>query len=825
MPADRATPAALAPSPARATRAAGRGGDDAGDGHAADGRAAGPPDLRLAGLAGATWLAALAGLHLTASTTGLVAVAAAGAGTLVALHLAGVLGRPSTPVRRSGWALVAVLVGVVCGASATAARSAVRDAAEVRSLVEARAVVTAVLVVRDDPRPVRGVVGRPATLLVPSRSVSLTGADGRRVDVSVRVLVLASDPGWRGLLPGQRLTARGRLAPPRGGDLTAAVLNATGGPVRPATPPAAQRAAGVLRAGLQRACAPLPDEPGGLLPGLVVGDTSHLLPTVQEDFLATGMTHLNAVSGSNVAIVVGAVLLAARWARAGPRLAVGLCGVALVGFVILVRPSPSVVRAATMGAIGLAALAAGRPRAALPALAAGVTVLVLVDPELAGDAGFTLSVLATGGLLLLAPRWRDALRHRGVPPGLAEALAVPAAAQLACAPVVAGISGTVSVVAVPANLLAVPAIAPATVLGVAAATLSPVWPSGAEFLAWLASWPAWWLVTVARYGARLPAGTLPWPDGVTGAVLLATVSAGLLVATRYPVLRRLVLVITVAVVLGALPVRLVAGGWPPPNWVVAACAVGQGDTVVLPVAPGRAVVVDAGPDPGAVDRCLRDLRVREVPLLVVSHFHVDHTGGVAGVFRGRRVGVVLTPSWPDPAVGRELVHAAAASGAAEVRTAPAGWRYQAGAVELTVVGPPYPLRGTRSDPNNNSLMLRATVAGVRLLLTGDAETEEQRALLDHPPPGGLRADVLKVAHHGSAYQDPAFLDAVRPAVALVPVGAGNTYGHPNPAVLSRLSRGGARVLRTDTDGDAAVVVAGSGLAVVVRGVRPGSVRG
>ncbi len=162
------------------------------------------------------------------------------------------------------------------------------------------------------------------------------------------------------------------------------------------------------------------------------------------------------------------------------------------------------------------------------------------------------------------------------------------------------------------------------------------------------------------------------------------------------------------------------------------------------------------------------------------------------------------------------MRAEAVAASADLVSAPAGWRYRAGGVELTVVGPPYPLRGTRSDPNNNSLVLLATVAGVRILLAGDAETEEQRALLDLPPPGGLRAHVLKVAHHGSAYQDPAFLDAVRPAVALVPVGTGNTYGHPNPAVLGRLARGGARVLRTDLDGDVAAVVGQSGLAVVTR---------
>ncbi|MFC0506868.1 ComEC/Rec2 family competence protein [Micromonospora costi] len=781
----------------------------------------GSPDLRLAGLAVAAWLTALAGLHLDAATLLLLAVLAAALSAVGALHLLGVLGRPGRRARRYGWIAVAVGIGVVCGGSATAARLAVRDAAPLRALADQRAVVTAELVVRDDPRPVRGAPGRPATLLVPADLVSLTAPDGRRITGPARVLVLATGPGWQGLLPGQRLAARGRLDIPRGGDLTAVVLSASGPPERHGTPSWAQRAAGSLRAGLQRACAPLPDEQGGLLPGLVVGDTSRLLPMVEEDFRATGMTHLNAVSGSNVAIVVGAVLLLARWSRAGPWLAAGLCGVALVGFVILVRPSPSVVRAATMGAIGLAALAAGRPRAALPALAAAVTVLVLLDPELAGDAGFALSVLATGGLLLLAPRWRDGLRRRGVPAGLAEALAVPAAAQLACGPVVAGLSGTVSVVAVPANLLAVPAIAPATVLGVVAAAVSPLWPAGAEFAAWLASWPAWWLVLVARYGARLPAGTLPWPGGVPGALLLAGLTVALLVAVRRPVVRRLVAVVAVAVVLGTLPVRLVARGWPPPGWVVVACAVGQGDTVVLPVSAGRAVVVDAGPEPAAVDGCLRRLGVREVPLLVVSHLHADHVGGIEGVFRGRRVAAVLAPVSDEPETGRALVRSAAAAGRARLLTASTGWAYRAGHIDLVLLGPPYPLRGTRSDPNNNSLVLRATVAGVRVLLPGDAETEEQRALLDRSPPGALRAEVLKVAHHGSAYQDPAFLDAVRPAVALVPVGAGNTYGHPDPGLLADLGRDGVRVLRTDTDGDVAAVHGERGLAVVTRGVPPG----
>ncbi|MBB4960595.1 competence protein ComEC [Micromonospora polyrhachis] len=783
-----------------------------------------PPDLRLAGLAVATWLTALAGLYLSVPVMVAVAVLA----TIGALALAGqLLRRPPNETRwagigRYGWIAVTVLLGVVCGSTATAARLVVRDATPLANLVTAGASVTAELVVRDDPRAVRGTTGRPPIYLVAVGSSWVRDPAGTRVHTDARILVLASDPDWRELLPGQRVIANGRLAAPQGGDLTAAVLSVGTPPVRLGEPSWAQRAAGTLRAGLQRACAPLPDEPGGLLPGLVVGDTSRLDPAVEDDFLATGMTHLNAVSGSNVAILIGLVLLLARWGRAGPWLAAALCGVALVGFVILARPSPSVVRAATMGAVGLLGLALGRPRAALPALGAAVVVLVVADPELAGDAGFALSVLATGGLLLIAPGWRDALRRRGVPVGAAEALAVPAAAQVACAPVVAGLSGTVSLVAVPANLLAVPAIAPATVLGVVAAVVSPVWPAGAEFVAWLGSWPAWWLVTVARYGARLPVGTLPWLDGVAGGLTLAALTVALLVAARHPLVRRLVAVVAVAVVVGALPVRMVANGWPPEGWVVVVCAVGQGDAVVLPVGSGRAVLVDTGPDPVAVDRCLRRLGIRTVSLLVVSHFHADHTGGVDGVFRGRRVAAVATPQWPEPATGREMVEAAAVRGGAPVAVVGTGWSYLAGRVALASVGPPQQLRGTRSDPNNNSVILSARVRGVHILLAGDAESEQQRALLDNPPPDGLRADVLKVAHHGSAYQDAGFLDAVSPAVALVPVGVDNRYGHPNAAVLGRLARGGARVLRTDTDGDLAVVVRpGRGLAVVVRGSEVG----
>src|SRR5439155_16218076 len=283
--------------------------------------------------------------------------------------------------RGPAWSRVAlgVLVGVLAGAGATAARVAVRDAEPLAGLARHHAAVCLDLVVDDDPRPVRGAAGRPPEVAVPARLRAVCGPVALRQ--SARVLVLAGDPAWRGLLPGQHLTADGRLGPGRPGDLRAAVLVAAGPPRGVGPPSWPQRAAGRLRAGLQRACAPLPAERGGLLPGLVVGDTSRLDPAVADDFRTTGMTHLVAVSGANLAIVAGLVLGLVRWCRAGPRLAAGLCLVALVGFVILVRPSPSVLRAAAMGALGLVALAVGRPASAVPGLATAVTVLVVLDPQ------------------------------------------------------------------------------------------------------------------------------------------------------------------------------------------------------------------------------------------------------------------------------------------------------------------------------------------------------------------------------------------------------------------------------------------------------------
>ena len=519
------------------------------------------------------------------------------------------------------------------------------------------------------------------------------------------------------------------------------------------------------------------------------------------------------MSGSNVAIVLAAVLALSGRIGIGLRVRPLLAAVALVAFVVLARPSPSVLRAAAMGAVALLALLTGGRRRAVPALAGAVLVLVLVSPDLASSPGFALSVLATAGLVVLGPPWRDALARR-LPSWLADALAVPAAAQVFCGPVVVALAGTLGLLSVPANLLAVPAVAPATVLGVVAALTAPVLLPLAQLAAWLAYLPTAWLVLVSRTGARLPFAALPWPDGSRGALLLVLLTACAFPALSRPRLRRALLVAALAVASTAGTLALALPGWPPRGWFLVMCDVGQGDAMVISTGPHQAVVVDAGPDPDLADACLRRLDVRSVPLVLLTHQHADHVDGLPGVLRGREVGTVEIGPQDDPPQQAAKVHGWAREAAVPVVRAALGEVREQGGVRWSVLAPGRAYSGTRSDPNNDSVVLRLEAGGIVVLLSGDIEPEAQSDLLASGQ--DLRADVLKVPHHGSGYQSEAFLAAVGARVALTSVGSGNSYGHPDGDTLDLLRRQGARSYRTDLDGDIALVNGSTGLRVVAR---------
>ncbi|MEV7807782.1 ComEC/Rec2 family competence protein [Microbispora sp. NPDC088329] len=860
----------------------------------------GPGPAALATPALASWLTALVLLGCPAVAGAAVALAAAVAGTVTWAvarrpndmadptqapvgeygrggaaeaggRFAGPAGAPGAAVRIA----LAALASVAVTASVAAFTVHGVTTGPVPEMARRDATVTAEAEITDDPRirPHQGGVSRRETAVVRARMLVVTTARERYV-VDVPVVLLGPADGWRSLLPSQRVRVRGRLGPAEPGEPVAAVMLVRGPPEPIGAPSAVQRAAGVLRAGLREASGVLPDDQRGLLPGLVVGDVSRLDEEVRLDLATAGLGHLTAVSGTNLAIVAGAVLVLGRFAGLPLALRAVVAVVAMIAFSIVARPSPSVLRALVMGTVAAVALGTGRPRDGVAALSATVLGLVVFDPGLSRQWGFALSVFATGGILVLAPRWRDRLTARRVPRLLAEALAVAAAAQTAVTPLLVLMSGRLDLAAIPANLLAEPAVAPATVLGFCAAVIAPVSMDLARLLVRPAGWAVGWIIAVAQRAADLPFASAEWLGGVPGVAVLAVAAVAGWLVLRGRARRRLVAALAAGALLAALVAMPVVSPWPPPGWLLVVCDVGQGDALVLAAGPGRAVVVDAGPQPGPADRCLRALGVRQVPLVVLTHPHLDHVGGLPGVLRRRAVGaVVVSPGRvPEGEAGRVSAQLRTAR-IPEWQAVP-GMRWRFGPSEITVVAPEPGVApqgtGEGATANNASVVLLvrwsgpptaprdpppvahgvAPVQGAAAargaaavpavprvsgapgapagpgalpasgpilgaaLLAGDLETEAQEALVRCGLP---RVDVLKVPHHGSSRQAPAFLAATGARAALISVGAVNDYGHPAPLTLRRLRWLGMRPYRTDLSGDIAVVAAHNGLAVVVRG--------
>ncbi|MGE2714935.1 ComEC/Rec2 family competence protein [Mycolicibacterium litorale] len=479
---------------------------------------AAPLDLRLVPAASTAWAVTAAAIHWNTGAAVLALLGGVAATALAAVWGSGE--RTGAAALRSAAAgLVAV---ALVGAAFTVAVSARVD--QVRHHpVAARYGTTAVVTVTpgDSPRPLGG-----ARLIF--RGV-LHQVDGQ--PASGRVVVFASVKGFGDVSAGRPAAFAARISRPTRRGLTVAVLSATGDATVGEAAPVHRMAQHVRTEFAEAARGALPVDQAAMLPALVLGDTAAVPADITAEFRTAGLTHLTAVSGANVTIVCGAVLLSA--AVLGPRAAVALAGLALLVFVVVVQPSASVLRAAVMGAITLVALVTHRRRQAIPALAASVLLLLIAAPELAVDAGFALSVAATAGLVVIAPVWSRRLNARGWPKPLADAVSIAMAAQLVTAPLVAGISGSVSLVSVIANVVVAPIIPPITVIGTAAAALCPLWPAGAGLLIRFTGPQLWWLLNVADRAAAVRGASVPVPSGWAGVGLVALGGIGLVVLWRW----------------------------------------------------------------------------------------------------------------------------------------------------------------------------------------------------------------------------------------------------------------------------------------------------
>lgn len=545
---------------------------------------------------------------------------------------------------------------------------------------------------------------------------------------------------------------------------------------------------------------------GALLPGLSLGDTTGVPEDLEQDMRRSALAHLVAVSGANLALVVGmAVWVTALFGGSvRARLIVGSS--ALVGFVILVTPEPSVVRAAVMAVIVLGALAIGRPFHGLPVLGLTVWVLLIIDPWRSVEFAFVLSVAATAGILLAYARLAVAL-ERVMPKPFAWFVALPLSAQLAVQPVIILLRPMLPVWGIPANVLAAPAAPLVTFFGVMGALTGPLPVPLAEVFTWLGWFPAAWIAAIARAVSAAPLTEVPWVPGIPGVIVLAIVTAIALAAIRAkkPGLWLLgsIVVLVVGVVSHTAP-QMVLARQVPAGWSIAQCDVGQGDSVVYRTV-GTVVVIDTGDDEELMQRCLDVLRIGHVDYLVITHFDRDHSGATH-VFHGMTSMVLTGP--PDNDRDRQRLAELARHGAT-IRQVIEGDHVDLRGAVMDVVWPSgIPL----SDPGNASSVVVVFTptsecpACLSMVALGDVGEQSQRMLADRL--ASTRVDVVKVSHHGSSDQYGDLYRQLGSRISLIGVGKENGYGHPSPHIIADLTGQGQLIVRSDQHGTA--VMAGSG---------------
>ena len=517
-----------------------------------------------------------------------------------------------------------------------------------------------------------------------------------------------------------------------------------------------------------------------LIPGIVIGDTRLQTQEFAELMRRSGLSHLTAVSGANFAIVSSFIFWLTGWFIPNRRQRLIVSGIFLFFFLLLVRPSPSVLRAAVMAAVVLISRYRGTQSRAASSLAVAIGLLLIADPFQGFDPGFVLSVLATSSLIFIAPsleRWLS----QYLAPSMAEVLSISAAAGVACAPYIIFLSGEISVVSILLNTLVAPVVGLLTVIAFVAVLFTTPFPHLSDIFIQIAMPMAQWIVTVAHLQQKAPVISMHW-----------ITSTFLLTIFLFTIYKRSIVYLGACIVV-ALFAWMQIQSFPGREWDLGQCDVGQGDALLLNLGNGAAALFDAGPDPHLLKNCLREFKIKSLPLVVISHFHADHYFGVTN-----GLAIPIGEIWVNneakdikiPPASLRIVHA--------------GDRFQIGAVDVEVIWPSDVERefsivaGDGSRENNRSIVTRVFKDGVGILVTGDVEPDAQDEILKSNKVDGV--EIIKVPHHGSRFQSKEFLSGTGARFALISVGKGNSYGHPSDVTLQELVSSGARVFRTDRDG-------------------------
>jgi competence protein ComEC len=546
----------------------------------------------------------------------------------------------------------------------------------------------------------------------------------------------------------------------------------------------------------------------GLVAGLTIGERSLLSDAVELEMKTLSLTHLVAVSGANLAIIVGAIYFLCAGLGMPRNIRYLTALIAMSGYVLLVGPESSVIRAATMALFVMIGLWLGRGSTALNSLSLAIVVLLMIDPGLATDIGFALSAFATAGLLIMAAPMFEWLRQY-MPDVIAMGIAASSSAQLFTTPVLLILQPSIPLYSVLANLIVEPVVAPITILGILSVIVSAVNIPLAGGVSYLASIMANWIVIVAQELSSWPAARLHFVKGVLGILLVALVVA--LLALSFGIFKPAARQLRISAAL----VCLLAISWSATDQIrhtnfasdsaVLVCDVGQGDALLVRDS-GQVVLVDVGRDDDLIDQCLQSAGVKRIDLLVLTHFDADHVAGIRGAIRNREVGLALVSGFEDDRPLVSIVQKLLAEAGVRIEVGRTGLVGNLGRFSWKILQPSSKANES-SDSNDASLIFAAWDDEHAVLALGDLGESGQIRLLRNAMHDlsllRTRQLIVKVAHHGSADQSSELYEFLSPVAAIFSVGK-NDYGHPAASALSILERTGATVLRTDQLGPIAI---------------------
>jgi competence protein ComEC len=545
-----------------------------------------------------------------------------------------------------------------------------------------------------------------------------------------------------------------------------------------------------------------------LVGGLAIGERDLLSPEMAENMKTLSLTHLVAVSGANLAIVMGVVYLltAACALSRNTRFVTAL--LVMVVYVLVVGPESSVLRSATMATFVVIGLWLGRGTKPIISLAWAVIFLLAIDPGLATDFGFSLSALATVGLLTMAlPIYNWLSRY--MPRLIAIGIAASFSAQLATTPVLLMLQPSIPIYSVLANLIVEPVVAPVTVLGILALILAYPLPVLSSAVSYVASLGTWWITLVATEVSGWPAARVHFVAGPVGVAL-----ASLIVLLSLGLYQKRLSKYRTGIAASLVGIMLFSASWSSADqirfqvfdgeWDVVNCDVGQGDALVVR-SQGVVALIDVGREPEPIDKCLDNLQVTKIDLLVITHFDADHAGGIYGALNNRYVKTAIISGFADNRPLVSLVETALAQSKVEVLTGFAGMGGKLGELKWRVLAPTAKATEAK-DSNDASVIVSFTGAGYGLLALGDLGGVGQTRLMRNA--GGVLNELsgmpllLKVAHHGSADQSTELFRLLSADIAIFSVGQ-NPYGHPTKKALDQAALSGSRIVRTDQLGSIA----------------------